>query len=140
LSHLVIDEALKIYEDHENEDEIERINKLIEEIYPDHGHYEFLYGSTDHLEGGDWGIFPVNSAHHQAVDYNSISDKITVTCWSFDGQVEAYTYGNFAIGVQWHPEWMDDAGYSWQLIEAVLTRKADKIKSFNPFTGIEYLM
>lgn len=117
---------------------VELGGRLIEEIYPDHGKFEVLQGEVDHLVTGRWGAYPVNSIHHQGVDYESISDKVTVTAWALDGTPEAYIYKDFALGVQWHPEWMDDSLYSWQLVEAVITRRVDKIAKFDPYQGLVY--
>jgi putative glutamine amidotransferase len=117
---------------------VELGGRLIEEIYPAHGIYESSRRGWGHIVEGEWGTFPVNSLHHQAIDYDSISDKVTVVAWALDGMVEAYYYKDFAIGVQWHPEFMSYASGSWQLVEAVLTRRADQIASFDPYIGITY--
>ena len=115
---------------------VELGGKLIEEIYPGHGKFEASQG--DHFVMGEWGTFRVNSAHHQGVDYESISDKVTITAWALDGIPEAYVYKDFALTVQWHPEWMYDSLYSWQLIETVITRRVDKIVKFDPYKGLIY--
>lgn len=49
--------------------------------------------------------FPVNSAHHQAVD--AVGPGVVVTATAPDGVVEAIEYPAvpFCLGVQWHPEY-----------------------------------
>ena len=52
-----------------------------------------LYGSE----------FPINSAHHQAVDKLGIG--LNAIQWSKDGYIEAFRHESRPIwGVQWHPE------------------------------------
>ena len=50
----------------------------------------------------------VNSLHHQAVAEGG--DKFRVTARSTDGIIEAIesTEHKFILGVQWHPEWLED--------------------------------
>lgn len=49
--------------------------------------------------------FPVNSAHHQAID--RLGEGLRVVQWSDDGVIEAVVHREFpVIGVQWHPERM----------------------------------
>lgn len=52
----------------------------------------------------------VNSFHHQAVD--RLGEGFRVAAMSDDGYIEAIEYegDSFAVGVQWHPERMEDAG------------------------------
>lgn len=59
------------------------------------------------LGGGD---VTVNSFHHQAVD--RLGEGFRVAAMSDDGYIEAIEYegDSFAVGVQWHPERMEDAG------------------------------
>lgn len=49
----------------------------------------------------------VNSAHHQCV---RTAGTLTVTGWAQDGTIEVVEApgARFALGVQWHPEMMDD--------------------------------
>jgi putative glutamine amidotransferase len=51
-------------------------------------------------------IVPVNSWHHQAL--KRIAPDLKVVAQSPDGVVEAVEIEGhrFAIGVQWHPEWL----------------------------------
>lgn len=49
----------------------------------------------------------VNSLHHQAID--RLAEPLRVTAKSSDGVIEAIEheyYGNFLLGIQWHPESM----------------------------------
>ena len=53
----------------------------------------------------------VNSYHHQAVDPAHLGEKITVTAQAWDGSAEAIELdepGRMVLGVQFHPERMDD--------------------------------
>ena len=58
----------------------------------------------------DLGGHRVNSFHHQAVD--RLGEGFRVAAMSDDGYIEAIEYegDSFAVGVQWHPERMEDAG------------------------------
>ena len=49
--------------------------------------------------------FPVNSAHHQAVD--RLAPALAVTATAADGVIEAIEdrAHRFVLGVQWHPEY-----------------------------------
>ena len=57
-------------------------------------------------------ILTVNSFHHQAVDPEHLGDGIRVTAVAFDGTVEAVEMpgARMVLGVQFHPERMDDLG------------------------------
>lgn len=57
-------------------------------------------------------IITVNSFHHQALDKEYIGSGLTVTAVAFDGSVEAveYTGSRMILGVQFHPERMEDTG------------------------------
>lgn len=46
----------------------------------------------------------VNSYHHQAI--NKISPFLKIEAISEDGIIEAVSYDNYMIGLQWHPELM----------------------------------
>ncbi len=53
----------------------------------------------------------VNSFHHQAVDPDHLGENIAVSAIAFDGSIEAIelnTPGRMVLGVQFHPERMDD--------------------------------
>lgn len=54
----------------------------------------------------------VNSFHHQAVDPEHLGTGIVVTAVAFDGTVEAIEMpgARMVLGVQFHPERMDDLG------------------------------
>jgi putative glutamine amidotransferase len=58
------------------------------------------------------GITRVNSFHHQAV--KDVAPGFVVTSKAADGVIESIEYvGQFAVGVQWHPEvmWKKDIAY-----------------------------
>ncbi len=49
---------------------------------------------------------PVNSMHHQGI--REIGLRLAATAWAPDGLIEAVELeGQFAVGVQWHPEMFD---------------------------------
>ncbi len=52
--------------------------------------------------------FEVNSSHHQAI--KTIAAPLQATAWAEDGIVEAIEYPEkkFVLGVQWHPEAMEN--------------------------------
>jgi putative glutamine amidotransferase len=58
-----------------------------------------------------------NSSHHQGVDSPG---TLTPVAWALDGVIEACEdrSANFAIGVQWHPELLDNANISTALFAA----------------------
>lgn len=65
-----------------------------------------------------WNCFPkeklgVNSYHHQAV--KTLGKGLKITAVSSDGIIESIEHEShrFAVGVQWHPEWMwkEDVSY-----------------------------
>lgn len=61
-------------------------------------------------------VLMVNSFHHQVVD--EPGDKFRVTARSYDGLIEAIESKEYKsiLGVQWHPEWMNEDGqplFSW---------------------------
>ncbi|MDD2619833.1 MAG: gamma-glutamyl-gamma-aminobutyrate hydrolase family protein [Syntrophomonadaceae bacterium] len=68
----------------------------------------------------------VNSFHHQAID--EVGFKMRAVAYAPDGTVEAIESQetSFALGVQWHPEWLSDE-HSDQLfralVEAAVTAK-----------------
>ena len=67
----------------------------------------------------------VNSFHHQAVDPEHLGEGIRVTAVAFDGTVEAVELpgSRMVLGVQFHPERMDDLGPG---IFALLADEASK--------------
>ncbi|MGD0113394.1 MAG: gamma-glutamyl-gamma-aminobutyrate hydrolase family protein [Armatimonadota bacterium] len=67
----------------------------------------------------------VNSYHHQAND--SLGDGVRAVAWSDDNVIEAIeaTDGPFAIGVQWHPERMNDDRQS-KLFAAFVSAAAER--------------
>lgn len=79
--------------------------------------------------GGTLGL-PVNSFHHQAVD--NPGPRFRATASSADGIIEAIESSEFRkiLGVQWHPEQMEDSGlplFQWLVREAAIFRNAKRI-------------
>ncbi len=67
--------------------------------------------------------FAVNSFHHQAVDDPGC--RLIATAYADDGTIEAVESSEHKpiIGVQWHPEWLDEEGlplFRWLVKEAEL--------------------
>ena len=56
----------------------------------------------------------VNSFHHQAI--NRVADNFKVTAISDDGIIEAIEFNNI-VGVQWHPEKMNDIKFFNEFIK-----------------------
>ena len=63
------------------------------------------------------GVLMTNSSHHQAVHPQKIGADLRASAWSQDGVIEAIEpaeglpwalSGRFILGVQWHPEQMQD--------------------------------
>ena len=64
--------------------------------------------------------FPVNSAHHQAID--RLGDGLRAVQWADDGTVEAFRHETLPIlGVQWHPERLREPTDGWRLLAWWLT-------------------
>jgi putative glutamine amidotransferase len=63
----------------------------------------------------------VNSTHHQAIDQQG---GLTPVAWAPDAVIEAAVLlGHpFAIGVQWHPEWLEGPLFS-RLVEVCGRRR-----------------
>jgi len=69
------------------------------------------FAKTLSLKPGD--ALTVNSFHHQAVNDQHPMKHLTVTARAFDGTVEAIEWNHdtrMVLGVQFHPERMDDLG------------------------------
>lgn len=74
----------------------------------------------------------VNSFHHQAV--RATGEKFRPTAWAPDGTIEAMesTEEKALMGVQWHPECLEDDGlplFRWIVGEAETFRKAKELHS-----------
>jgi len=72
----------------------------------------------------------VNSFHHQIVDRTG--DLFRPVAWSEDGLIEAIesTEHKPMLGVQWHPEWLEEEGcvlFRWLVEEAAIYQKAKDI-------------
>lgn len=68
------------------------------------------------------GRHTVNSCHHQAVDPAAVAGPFRVSARAADGTIEAIEDPDkpFCLGVQWHPERIDDAGHQAQLFGAFI--------------------
>lgn len=65
----------------------------------------------------------VNSCHHQAVDPEYVAPKFRITARSTeDNVVEAIEYSDrqFGLGVQWHPERIDDWDHRKRIFEGFI--------------------
>ena len=64
----------------------------------------------------------VNSSHHQCVDPERVGAGLTISAWAPDGVPEALEpakpNGRFLLGVQWHPERIDDEPHRRKLFSA----------------------
>ncbi|MDT0456434.1 gamma-glutamyl-gamma-aminobutyrate hydrolase family protein [Streptomyces sp. DSM 41527] len=74
----------------------------------------------------------VPTYHHQAVD--KVGRGLRVSAHAEDGTVEAVESecGAFAIGVEWHPEMGDDLRVMRALVDAAMTRTAQRAESSAP--------
>ncbi|PRQ06761.1 gamma-glutamyl-gamma-aminobutyrate hydrolase family protein [Enhygromyxa salina] len=73
------------------------------DVFRDHGRDHGQLGSGD-----DELTLLTNTVHHQSV--NRVADSLTVCARAPDGVIEALELINaerWAVGVQWHPEWLD---------------------------------
>lgn len=72
-------------------------------------HLAAILGAT-HLQ--------VNSLHHQGLE--KVASDLKPVAYAPDGLVEAVELCDhpFAIGVQWHPEWLTDQPAMWNLFQA----------------------
>lgn len=78
--------------------------------------------------------FAVNSFHHQAVDDPGC--RLVATAYAEDGTIEAVESSEHKpiMGVQWHPEWLDEEGlplFRWLVNEAGLYADAKRFHDRN---------
>lgn len=78
--------------------------------------------------------FAVNSFHHQAVDDPGC--RLVATAYAEDGTIEAVESSEHKpiMGVQWHPEWLDEEGlplFRWLVNEAGLYADAKRFHNRN---------
>ncbi len=78
--------------------------------------------------------FAVNSFHHQAVDDPGC--RLVATAYAEDGTIEAVESSEHKpiMGVQWHPEWLDEEGlplFRWLVKEATLYADAKRFHDRN---------
>lgn len=95
---------------------VELGGKLEQHITPRHSGIRRRLGG--HLVGGEWGSAVVNSLHHQAPDY-PIPEGAVIRMLAPDGTIEAFTYGDHAVCVQWHPEMMPHHVWKYLMIAAI---------------------
>jgi putative glutamine amidotransferase len=71
----------------------------------------------------------VNSHHHQSV---ADASKAVATAWADDGIIEAIEIPDrsFALGVQWHPEALDDLRLFEALVDQARSTSAPSAESF----------
>jgi putative glutamine amidotransferase len=78
---------------------------------------------------------PVNSFHHQAVRPESVGAGLCASAWSADGIIEALEptpdsawsrSGRFLLGVQWHPERMQDQPPQRRLFRSLIEAAAGR--------------
>ncbi len=69
----------------------------------------------------------VNSSHHQSV---ADAGSLTVTGWADDGTIEAAEdpTGSFVLGVQWHPEAVEDPAVSDRVFAAFVRAAASRAR------------
>ena len=74
-------------------------------------------------------MLQTNSFHHQAVDPEKVGRYMRATAWSDDGIIEAIEpmqdslwarTGRFVMGVQWHPERMQDEAPQCNIFHALV--------------------
>lgn len=70
----------------------------------------------------------VNSFHHQAVSPDAVGEGFSITARAFDGSIEAMEMAGerMVLGVQFHPERMDDLGPA---IFSLLKEEAEKFRT-----------
>jgi putative glutamine amidotransferase len=84
-------------------------------VHRDWHEYDAL-GHTLRLEPGSWvsrvygeaTTLEVNSVHHQGL--RELAEPLRATAWAPDGVIEAVEMregGEWIMGVQWHPEWLE---------------------------------
>ncbi len=69
----------------------------------------------------------VNSYHHQALDLDNMGKGLEIIAYAPDGVPEAVTVSDksFQLGVQWHPERIDDIHHRKQLFSAFIRATMD---------------
>ncbi len=68
------------------------------------------------------GEIVVNSSHHQAVNHNALGGGLVAAAYAPDGTLEALESASnrFVLGVQWHPERIDDPEHNRKVFGAFL--------------------
>lgn len=105
---------------------IVRGGRLIQHLDQAERHTDEKYHSAK-ITGGrllcrifDTGELRVNSSHHQAVDPNAVGKGFEIVARADDDTVEAMEQpgDRFVLGVQWHPERIDDPDHIRKLFGA----------------------
>ena len=67
-------------------------------------------------------VIRVNSSHHQSLDQDHIPANAQITAFSEDGVPESLEFSGelFQLGVQWHPERIDDEAHRMKLFSAFI--------------------
>jgi len=67
-----------------------------------------------------------NSLHHQSI--RRVADQLRIVAYATDGVVEGIEHPGkrFVIGVQWHPEWLQDQGPMRNLYQAFINECKNK--------------
>lgn len=78
---------------------------------------------------------PINSLHHQAIDPEHVGDKLRIVATNTKHQTVEAVEGDptshpFLIGVQWHPEWLNDEA-SRRLFAALVDAARDYARRRN---------
>ena len=102
---------------------VELGGRLEQHITPRHSQIRMWGG---HLVAGERGEAVVNSMHHQAPHPDRVPDGAKIRMLAPDGTIEAYTYGKYAVGVQWHPEMLPHDIWMYLMIAAI-QGEADRI-------------
>lgn len=111
--------------------------KLIQHLDNAHEHRNGVYHSAKILHDGFFAKalgkstgdeITVNSFHHQAVSPVALGKGIKITAQAFDGSIEAVEFegDRMVLGVQFHPERMDDIGHCFF---DLLKNEAEKYRS-----------
>jgi putative glutamine amidotransferase len=100
--------------------------------FNDHG-ATFTAGSLAAVVVGAQEVV-VNSSHHQSV---ADAGSLKVSGWADDGTIEAAEDPSapFVLGVQWHPETVEDPAVSDRVFEAFVRAASDRARAARPTAG-----
>jgi putative glutamine amidotransferase len=92
-----------------------------------------LVGRVVQIPPGD--LLTANSTHHQSVHPGRVGAHLRASAWSPDGVIEAIEpspdspwarSGRFVLGVQWHPEQMQNEAPHRNIFRALIEAALDK--------------